>query len=255
MHQKYSVGQLCVCVLDNSDLLIDFSVCASKQRNQMHLNLTCASQISSPRSLLVSYYFCLKHLASLLLTVLFFYFSGIKDYIGAFAVTCGLGCDELCASFKENLDDYNVIMVKALADRLAEAYAEALHEDVRRVHWGYAKAEHLEAKDLHQLKYHGIRPAPGYPSQPDHTEKLTMWDVMNAEANTGIALTESLAMTPAASVSGLYFGHPDSSYFSVGKITKDQVRSRTLVCKSPPPPPPPHPTEIVSLNVLGHQLF
>ena len=151
--------------------------------------------------------------------------SGVQDYLGAFAVTCGLGCDELCEKYKAGLDDFNVIMVKALADRLAEAYAEALHEDVRRIHWGYARDEHFEAKELHQIKYHGIRPAPGYPSQPDHTEKLTMWKLMDVEANTGIALTESLAMTPAASVSGLYFGHPESQYFSVGKITKDQVTS------------------------------
>lgn len=112
-----------------------------------------------------------------------------------------------------------------MADRLAEAFAEMLHEDVRREYWGYSAEEHLSAKELHQLKYDGIRPAPGYPSQPDHTEKLTYWRLLEAEQRTGIALTESLAMTPAAAVSGLIFAHPQSSYFAVGKVTRDQVDS------------------------------
>ncbi|KAG7171128.1 Methionine synthase-like [Homarus americanus] len=126
--------------------------------------------------------------------------SGIKDYIGMFAVTAGFGADELCAEFQEDFDDYSIILVKAIADRLAEAFAEELHERVRKDLWGYASDEYLEANDLHRLKYMGIRPAPGYPIQPDHQEKLTMWNVMNVEDLTGIGLTEALAMTPAASV-------------------------------------------------------
>jgi 5-methyltetrahydrofolate--homocysteine methyltransferase len=114
-------------------------------------------------------------------------------------------------------------MAKALADRLAEAFAEKLHEDVRKTFWGYSKQEHLEASDLLKVKYVGIRPAPGYPSQPDHTEKNTMWKLMDVEKETGIVLTDSLAMDPAASVSGLYFANPHSKYFAVGKIGKDQV--------------------------------
>jgi 5-methyltetrahydrofolate--homocysteine methyltransferase len=115
-------------------------------------------------------------------------------------------------------------MVSALADRLSEAFAEYLHQNVRTELWGYAKDESLTSSDLFRSNYAGIRPAPGYPTQPDHTEKLTMWKLMNVEAETGIGLTESLAMTPAASVSGLYFAHPKSNYFSVGKIQRDQVK-------------------------------
>jgi len=150
--------------------------------------------------------------------------SGVKDYVGMFAVSVGFGCNELCAAFEADSDDYNVIMTKALADRLAEAFAEWLHENVRTELWGYCAKESLTAADLHRIKYEGIRPAPGYPSQPDHTEKLTMWRLLQAEPRTGIRLTDSLAMDPAASVSGLYFAHPKSTYFSVGKIDKDQVR-------------------------------
>lgn len=150
--------------------------------------------------------------------------SGIPDYVGLFAVTAGLGSDEWCDALRASGDDYNDIMVKALADRLAEAYAEMLHEDVRREFWGYATDEHLASKDLFQIKYQGIRPAPGYPSQPDHTEKLTYWRMMDA-TSVGITLTESLAMLPAASVSGLYLAHPKSCYFALGKITKDQIES------------------------------
>ncbi|XP_042865202.1 methionine synthase-like isoform X2 [Penaeus japonicus] len=149
--------------------------------------------------------------------------TGIKDYIGMFAVTAGFGTDELCKRFQADFDDYNIILVKAIADRLAEAFAEELHERVRKDLWGYASDEYLEANDLHRIKYQGIRPAPGYPSQPDHQEKLTMWNVMGVEEATGIGLTEALAMTPAASVSGLYFANPKSHYFSVGKVGKDQV--------------------------------
>ncbi|XP_065191513.1 methionine synthase-like [Sycon ciliatum] len=149
--------------------------------------------------------------------------SGKVDYIGMFAVSAGFGVSELCEEYKSQMDDYNVIMVKALADRLAEAFAEELHMQVRQHLWGYAPDEQLHTEDLLKIKYDGIRPAPGYPSQPDHTEKRTMWKVMDAFAKTGIELTESLAMSPAASVSGLYFAHPRSTYFAVGKVLKDQV--------------------------------
>ncbi|XP_065563145.1 methionine synthase-like [Artemia franciscana] len=149
--------------------------------------------------------------------------SEVNDYIGIFGVSCGFGALELSTKYEKESDDYNSILVKALADRLAEAFAEKLHRDVRLKHWGYSKNEDLNPADLLKIKYQGIRPAPGYPSQPDHTEKLTMWRLMQAEPRTGIRLSESLAMEPAASVSGLYFSHPKSSYFAVGKIKKDQV--------------------------------
>nr|XP_002733368.2 PREDICTED: methionine synthase-like [Saccoglossus kowalevskii] len=149
--------------------------------------------------------------------------SNVRDYIGGFAVSAGFGVSELANKYEQEHDDYNSIMVKALADRLAEAFAEELHERVRKELWGYASSEGLGAEDLHKIKYAGIRPAPGYPSQPDHMEKLTMWNLMDAENQSRIKLTESLAMEPAASVSGLYFAHPESYYFSVGKVNKDQV--------------------------------
>jgi len=149
--------------------------------------------------------------------------SGIQDYIGAFAVTAGFGCDEICKQYEEQMDDYNVIMFKALADRLAEAFAEELHLRVRVELWGYDRAEALASEDLLKIKYTGIRPAPGYPVQPDHTEKSTMWNLMKVQEKTGIELSESLAMLPAASVSGLYFAHPQSNYFAVGKVQRDQV--------------------------------
>lgn len=145
------------------------------------------------------------------------------DYIGAFAVTAGLGENEAADRFKRANDDYSAIMVKALADRLAEAFAEALHAKVRRALWGYASEEALSNDELIAEKYRGIRPAPGYPAQPDHTEKATLFDLLNAEANTGMQLTESLAMIPGASVSGLYFAHPQAEYFGVGRIDRDQV--------------------------------
>lgn len=145
-----------------------------------------------------------------------------SDYLGLF-VTSIMGADKLADEYKDKLDDYNSIMVKALADRLAEAYAEYLHEQVRTDFWGYARTESMDASDLIKIKYEGIRPAPGYPSQPDHLEKETMWKLMDAANETGISLTESLAMNPAASVSGLYFAHPKSFYFATGKISKDQV--------------------------------
>eukprot|EP00761_Pharyngomonas_kirbyi_P012482 gb/GECH01012509.1/.p1 GENE.gb/GECH01012509.1/~~gb/GECH01012509.1/.p1 ORF type:complete len:1246 (+),score=422.22 gb/GECH01012509.1/:1-3738(+) len=147
---------------------------------------------------------------------------GYQDYVGIFAVAT-FGCEEMVAEYEKNYDDYKSIMAKALADRLAEAFAEVLHEDVRKEYWGYAPDESLGSKDLIKVKYEGIRPAPGYPSQPDHTEKQTMWDLADVKEATGIGLTESLAMNPPAAVSGLYFAHPESKYFAVGKIEKDQV--------------------------------
>jgi 5-methyltetrahydrofolate--homocysteine methyltransferase len=150
--------------------------------------------------------------------------SGRQDYIGAFAVTAGIGADELAAKFNRDLDDYNAILVKALADRLAEAFAEHLHAEARR-DWGYGNDEKLSSEDFVNEKYRGIRPAPGYPAQPDHTEKSTLFQLLDAERATGIHLTESFAMHPAASVSGLYFAHPNARYFAVDRITKDQVES------------------------------
>ncbi|KAM3859881.1 methionine synthase [Diretmus argenteus] len=148
--------------------------------------------------------------------------SGVADYIGMFAVGV-FGAEELSQQFQAQGDDYNSIMVKALADRLAEAFAEELHARVRKELWGYSTEEVLEAADLHRVRYQGIRPAAGYPSQPDHTEKTAMWNLAGVLEKTGIGLTESLAMTPAASVCGLYFSNPQASYFAVGKITKEQV--------------------------------
>ncbi|WP_338052280.1 methionine synthase [Rheinheimera hassiensis] len=149
--------------------------------------------------------------------------SGVKDYIGGFAVSTGFGADELAASFAADHDDYNSIMVKALADRLAEALAEYLHLKVRREYWGYAADEGLDNEQLIRELYQGIRPAPGYPACPEHTEKGTLWQLLDVEAQTGIVLTESYAMWPGAAVSGWYFGHPDSKYFAVSKIADDQL--------------------------------
>ena len=148
---------------------------------------------------------------------------GVHDYFGGFAVTTGIGCDEMVAEFEANYDDYNSIMAKALADRLAEAFAEHLHELVRKDYWGYAKDEQLTNEDLIKEEYAGIRPAPGYPACPDHTEKETLFDLLGAEQKIGLRLTESFAMYPTAAVSGFYFSHPQSRYFGLGKITKDQV--------------------------------
>ncbi|XP_030124101.1 methionine synthase isoform X7 [Taeniopygia guttata] len=153
--------------------------------------------------------------------------SGICDYLGLFAVAC-FGVDDLCSEFRKQEDEYNIIMVKALGDRLAEAFAEELHERVRREFWAYSSSEQLDLSGLRKIKYEGIRPAPGYPSQPDHTEKLTMWKLANIEETTGIGLTESLAMIPASAVSGLYFSSPNSKYFAVGKICRDQVEDYAL---------------------------
>ena len=149
--------------------------------------------------------------------------SGIQDYIGAFCVTTGFGVDEWAAEFEKDLDDYNAIMVKALADRLAEAFAEYLHEKVRKEIWGYAADEKLSNEDLIAEKYKGIRPAPGYPACPDHLEKPTIWKLLDVENAIGVTLTESMAMWPASSVSGYYFAHPESKYFGLGKIKEDQV--------------------------------
>ncbi len=148
--------------------------------------------------------------------------SGRADYLGAFAVTTGIGCDELVAKYNADHDDYNAISVQALSDRLAEAFAECLHVRVRN-EWGYGNTESLSNEELIAEKYRGIRPAPGYPAQPDHTEKQTLFDLLDAEKHTGITLTESYAMNPAASVSGLYFAHPESRYFAVDRITREQV--------------------------------
>lgn len=149
--------------------------------------------------------------------------SGIKDYIGAFAVTTGLGIESLVMKYEESNDDYSSIMVKAVADRLAEAFAEYLHELVRKELWGYQPDESFSNEELIKEKYNGIRPAPGYPAQPDHTEKILLFDLLNVQENTKITLTENLAMYPAASVCGLYFANPKAKYFNVGKIGEDQI--------------------------------
>ena len=148
--------------------------------------------------------------------------SGLPDHIGAFAVTTGIGLKELCDRFRAENDDYNAILAEALADRLAEAFAECLHKRVRD-EWGYGRAENLTPAELIQEKYRGIRPAAGYPACPDHTEKGTLWSLLSVEHNTGMKITESFAMWPGSSVSGLYFAHPESKYFSLGKIGRDQI--------------------------------
>lgn len=149
--------------------------------------------------------------------------TGIRDYFGGFSVTSGIGVEELVNKFEKDHDDYNVIMVKALADRLAEAFAECLHEMVRKDLWGYSQQESLTAEELIKEEYPGIRPAPGYPACPDHTEKRILFDLLKTEENTGITLTENYAMYPAASVSGFYFANPKSKYFLLGKISEDQL--------------------------------
>lgn len=150
--------------------------------------------------------------------------SGKTDYVGAFCVTTGFGTDELSEEYEKANDDYNAIMVKALADRFAEAYAEFLHKKVRTEYWGYANQENLSNEDLIAEKYKGIRPAPGYPACPDHLEKHAIWDLLKVEENIGVYLTESLAMFPTAAVSGYYFGSPHAKYFGLGKITEDQLK-------------------------------
>jgi len=150
------------------------------------------------------------------------------DYIGAFALTTGIGLEKWVEKFEKDHDDYSAVMLKALADRLAEAFAELMHQKVRRELWGYASDEKLSTEDLIREKYLGIRPAPGYPAQPDHTEKITLFSLLEANRHTGITLTESLAMFPTAAVSGLYFAHPRSQYFGLGRIQKDQVEDYSL---------------------------
>ena len=151
--------------------------------------------------------------------------TGLNDHIGAFCVTAGFGTAELAKQYEDNNDDYNAIMIKALADRFAEAFAEYLHREVRVKHWGYAAQESLNNDALIKEQYKGIRPAPGYPACPDHLEKNTIWDLLQVDKRIGVTLTESLAMWPAASVSGYYFAHPEAQYFGVGKITQDQLES------------------------------
>ena len=150
--------------------------------------------------------------------------TGKQDYLGAFAVTAGIGIEKMVEQYEADHDDYNSIMVKALADRLAEAFAECLHHEVRTSLWGYTADEQLTNDELIREKYQGIRPAAGYPASPDHTEKAKLWKLLSVEEHTGISLTDSFAMYPAASVSGLYFSHPESKYFAVGKISEDQVK-------------------------------
>ncbi|WP_294293896.1 vitamin B12 dependent-methionine synthase activation domain-containing protein, partial [uncultured Chryseobacterium sp.] len=154
--------------------------------------------------------------------------SGKTDYMGAFCVTTGFGTDELAAEYEKANDDYNAIMVKALADRFAEAYAEFLHKKVRTEYWGYANQENLTNEELIAEKYKGIRPAPGYPACPDHLEKHAIWDLLKVKENIGVYLTESLAMFPTASVSGYYFGSPHAKYFGLGKIAEDQLKDYSV---------------------------
>jgi len=149
--------------------------------------------------------------------------SGKDDYVGAFAVTAGIGIDEHVQRFEADHDDYSSILLKALADRLAEAFAERMHERVRKEFWAFAADEELDNDDLIKEAYRGIRPAPGYPACPDHTEKATLWSLIEPDKNAGITITESFAMLPTAAVSGFYFSHPDAKYFGTGKIKKDQV--------------------------------
>jgi 5-methyltetrahydrofolate--homocysteine methyltransferase len=153
--------------------------------------------------------------------------TGLDDHIGAFAVSTGFGLKELCEAFRAKQDDYNAIMAEALADRLAEAFAECLHERVRK-EWGYGKGEKLTPVELIAEKYRGIRPAAGYPACPDHTEKGVLWELLDVERNAGMLITESFAMWPGSSVSGLYFAHPEARYFTLGKIDHDQVRDYAL---------------------------
>ena len=149
--------------------------------------------------------------------------AGKRDYIGLFAVTAGIGLDKLVEEYKSKQDDYSEIMAKALADRLAEAFEELLHAKTRKEFWGYAKQENISVEEMISENYKGIRPAPGYPACPDHTEKKTIFELLEAEKEIGITLTESFAMYPTAAVSGYYFSHPESKYFGLGKIEKDQV--------------------------------
>jgi 5-methyltetrahydrofolate--homocysteine methyltransferase len=149
--------------------------------------------------------------------------SGKTDYFGAFAVTSGIGLEQAVKAYEDKLDDYGIIMLKILSDRLAEAFAEHLHERIRKEFWGYAPDEDFDLPSILREEYIGIRPAPGYPACPEHSEKRVIFDWLNVEESTGIKLTENFAMYPAASVSGFYFAHPLAQYFNVGRIGKDQV--------------------------------
>jgi 5-methyltetrahydrofolate--homocysteine methyltransferase len=149
--------------------------------------------------------------------------SGLPDYLGAFAVTAGIGLEKIVEQFEAHHDDYSAIMAKALADRLAEAAAEWLHEKIRKLAWGYASEENLHNSELIKESYQGIRPAPGYPACPDHTEKALLWQLIQPDQHIGITITESYAMLPMASVSGFYYAHPQANYFGIGKIEKDQL--------------------------------
>ncbi len=149
--------------------------------------------------------------------------TGLADFVGGFAVTAGIGAQERVAELKAAHDDYNAILLESIADRLAEACAERLHEHARTTLWGYAPEEKLDNRGLLKEQYDGIRPAPGYPACPDHTEKSTLWELLDVADSVGIELTESMAMWPGASVSGWYFSHPDSQYFVVGRLGPDQV--------------------------------
>ena len=151
--------------------------------------------------------------------------ANFPDYLGGFAVTTGIGADELAKKFAGELDDYNAILTKALADRLAEAFAEYLHQQAR-IAWGFGATEELSHEELISERYRGIRPAAGYPASPDHTEKEMLFELLQAEKNTGITLTESFAMHPGTCVSGLYFSHPEAKYFRVGKIGRDQAEDQ-----------------------------
>jgi 5-methyltetrahydrofolate--homocysteine methyltransferase len=149
--------------------------------------------------------------------------AGTPDYIGGFVVTAGIGEEAHIKAFEAAKDDYSAILLRALSDRLAEAFAERMHEKVRKDYWGYAAEEEFSNNDLIAEKYRGIRPAPGYPAQPEHSEKATLFRLLDAESKAGIKLTESFAMWPGSSVSGFYYSHPESRYFGVGKIERDQV--------------------------------
>ena len=151
--------------------------------------------------------------------------SKLADFVGGFALTAGIGIEEHVQRFEADHDDYSAIVLKALADRLAEALAEYLHQRVRREFWAYASSEQMSNDELIAEKYTGIRPAPGYPACPDHTEKGTLWSLLDVENSIGLRLTESYAMYPTAAVSGFYFSHPESKYFAVGKIDRDQLES------------------------------
>jgi 5-methyltetrahydrofolate--homocysteine methyltransferase len=151
--------------------------------------------------------------------------SGLTDYVGGFITTAGIGAEEVAKAYQDQGDDYNSIMVKALADRLAEACAEWLHQQVRKQYWGYDRDESLDNDALIKEQYKGVRPAPGYPACPDHTEKAALFELLDTDGQSGVTLTEHYAMFPTAAVSGWYFAHPQAQYFAVGKIDRDQVQS------------------------------